>query len=73
MARYEVQFQAFKTGEWYTKTDTDSKPAAYSVASRGNFGRACRLIDTETGKVLVEYDEDEGMKAINGMVYKNQY
>lgn len=68
MARYKVQFKAFKTGEWYTKTDTDSRPAAYSVAKVGNYGRACRLIDTETGDILFESDEDEGMKAVNGNV-----
>ena len=66
MARYQVQFRAFKTGEWYTKTDTDSKPAAFSVARIGNYGRACRLIDTETGQILYETSEDPDFAAVNG-------
>jgi hypothetical protein len=70
MGRYKVEFKAFTTGEWYTKTDTDSRPAAFSVARVGNYGRACRLIDTETGDILFESDEDEGMKAVNGNVDK---
>lgn len=48
MARYIVMFKAFKTGEWYTKTETESRPAAYSVAMTSTYGRACKLIDTET-------------------------
>ena len=24
MGRYKVEFKAFKTGEWYTKTSTDN-------------------------------------------------
>ena len=70
MGKYKVQFKAFTTGEWYTKTDTDSRPAAFSVAKVGNYGRACRLIDTETGDILFESDEDAGMKAVNGNVEK---
>lgn len=68
MAKYIVEFKAFKTGEWYTKTETDSRPAAFSVAKIGNYGRACRLIDTETGDILFESAEDESMKSINGNV-----
>lgn len=68
MARYQVQFKAFKTGDWYTKTDTGSKPAAFSVASIGNYGRACRLIDTETGQILYETPEDPDLAAVNGNV-----
>ena len=70
MGKYKVQFKAFTTGEWYTKTETDSRPAAFSVAKVGNYGRACRLIDTETGDILFESDEDAGMKAVNGNVEK---
>lgn len=70
MARYKVEFRAFVSGEWYTKTDTDSKPAAYSVAKLGNYGRACRLIDTETGEILYETPEDPDFKAVNGDVSK---
>ncbi len=69
MARYKVQFKSFSSGEWYTKTETDSKPAAFSVATIGNYGRACRLINTETDEVLFESDEDPGMAAIKGNVY----
>ena len=32
MAKYNVLFKKFTTGEWYIKTDTDSKAAAFSVA-----------------------------------------
>ena len=43
--RYEVQFKDFETREWYTKTITDYKPSAYSVAKAGSHGRASRVID----------------------------
>ena len=68
MARYRVENKAFKTGEWYTKTETDNIAAAYSVAKIGNWGRAIRLTDTETGEVLYESEEDAGMKDCNGYV-----
>ena len=70
MARYKVEYKSFKSGEWYTKTETDSKAAAYSVAKIGNYGRACRLIDTETDEVLYESQEDPDFKAVNGDVSK---
>jgi hypothetical protein len=68
MSRYTVEFKAFKTGKWYTKTDTDSIQSAYSVAKIGNYGRACRLTDTENNKILFESDEDEGLAETNGYV-----
>jgi len=64
-----VEFKAFKTGEWYTKTETDNIAGAYSVAKVGNYGRACRLIDTETGSILFESDEDASMTEINRHVF----
>lgn len=70
MAKYNVLFKAFTTGDWYVKTDTDSKMAAFSVASIGNYGRACQLVDTETGDVLFESAEDPSFKAVNGDVSK---
>ena len=70
MGRYLVQYKAFKTGEWYTKTDTDSKRSAFSVAKIDNYGRACRLIDTETDEILYETAEDPDFKAVNGDVSK---
>ena len=73
MARYQVQFKAFKTGEWYTKTDTDSIGGAYSVAKVGNYGRACRLIYSETGRILFESDEEPDFKAVNGDVSKFEF
>ena len=57
MARYKVEFKAFTTGDWYTKTNTDSCASAYSVAKIGNYGRACRLTDTESGETLFETRE----------------
>ena len=66
MKRYRVEFKAFKTGQWYTKTETDSIAAAYSVAKIGNYLRACRLTDTETGRILYESEEDPEMKKTNG-------
>jgi len=66
MGRYKVEFKAFKTGEWYTKTSTDNIGSAYSVAQGSNFGRATRVIDTETNRVLAESDEDASMKESNG-------
>ena len=70
MAKYKVEFKAFSTGDWYTKTETDSKPAAFSVACIGNYGRACRLTDSETGETLFESAEDPGLAAIKGDVSK---
>ena len=66
MAKYQVLFKAFKTDEWYTKTDTDSKNSAMSVAKIGNYGRACRVVDTETGETLYACEEDPDLKAVNG-------
>lgn len=63
--RYLVERKAFKTGEWYTKTATDWKPAAFSVAKDGGWGRATRLIDRETGEILFESKEAPGMKELN--------
>lgn len=54
MGRYKVEFKAFQTGEWYTKTSTDSIASAYSVAEGNSYGRANRISDTETGKILCE-------------------
>lgn len=71
MGRYKVEFKAFKTGEWYTKTSTDNIGSAYSVAECGSFGRANRVIDTENDRILVENDEDASMKESNG--YPNGY
>ena len=64
--RYTVEFKAFKTGEWYPKTKTDSLMAACSVASTCSWGRATRVIDNETGKVYRESVEDRSMAACNG-------
>ena len=58
--RYKVEFKAFKTGDWYTKTETDYVNSAHSVALCNNFGRAYRVTDTDTGSVLLEADEDDG-------------
>lgn len=44
--RYQVQMKALKTGEWFTKTVTDSKAAAFSVATTKAGPRASRVIDT---------------------------
>lgn len=71
MDRYEVRFKAFKTGEWYIKTTTNSKPSAFSVAEYQSFGRAYQVIDTETNEVLLERDEDASMAESNG--YPNGY
>ena len=71
MGRYKVEFKAFKTGEWYTKTSTDNIGSAYSVADCNSYGRANRIIDSATGKVLREKDEDASMVESNG--YPNGY
>lgn len=63
--RYIVQRRAFKTGEWYPKTETDSRPSAFSVA-KYSWGRASRIIDTETHKIIYLQDEDDSMAACNG-------
>ncbi len=58
--RYKVEFRAFKTGDWYTKTETDYVNSAHSVALYNNYGRAYRVMDTYTGSVLLEADEEDG-------------
>ena len=73
MAKYKVEFKAFISGDWYTKTDTDSKQAAFSVARIGNYGRACRLTDTEFGEILFESPEDPDFRAVNGDVSKFRF
>lgn len=73
MAKYNVLFKKFTTGEWYIKTDTDSKAAAFSVAKIGNYGRACRLVDTESNEILYETEEDPDFKAVNGDVSKFRF
>lgn len=73
MAKYNVLFKKFTTGEWYTKTDTDNRAAAFSVAKIGNYGRACRLVDTETGEILYETEEDLELKEVNGDVSKLKF
>jgi len=70
MAKNNVLFKSFTSGEWYVKTDTDSKASAFSVAEIGNYGRACRLVDTESGEILYETAEDPDFKAVNGDVSK---
>lgn len=67
---YIVEFKAFTTGQWYTKTTTTNKASAFSVAKIGNYGRACRLTDLTTGEVLFESDEEPDFKAVNGAVSK---
>ena len=68
MPKYKVEFKAFTTGKWYTKTETDYKNSAFSIAKVGNYGRACRLTDNETGEVLFETNEDPDFKEVNGNV-----
>lgn len=58
--RYKVEFKAFNTGDWYTKTETDYVNSAHSVALCNNFGRAYRVTDIDTGSILLEADEEDG-------------
>lgn len=69
--QYKVELKAFKTGNWYTKTTTNSIASAYSVASCHSYGRAYRIMDAETGRVLKESEEDASMAESNG--YPNGY
>ena len=68
---YIVQFKAFKTGTWYTKTKTDYINSAYSVAACNSYGRAYKIIDSRTGTILKEALEDASMASCNG--YPNRY
>lgn len=68
MERYLVEFKAFKTNEWYEKTRTNSLAAAFSVASCNTWGRATRVIDTETGETIRETEEEASIAACNGYV-----
>jgi len=52
--RYKVEFRAFKTGEWYTKTETDHIGPAHSVAFVQSQGRDYRVTDTEDGSISLE-------------------
>lgn len=72
MARYKVEFKAFKTGDWYTKTETDNIGSAYSVAKCDNWGRASRVTDTDTNNVLYEEDEKDGAAEIASK-YRNPW
>lgn len=71
MGRYKVEFKAFKTGDWYTKTSTDNIGSAYSVAECNSYGRGTRITDTDSGSVLSETEEDASMKESHG--YPNGY
>ena len=53
MKRYYVEFKAFMTGEWYVKTKTDSKPAAFSVAKCESQGRSYQVRDTSTDTIIL--------------------
>lgn len=64
MAKYTVYNKAFRTGEWYVKTNTDSKAAAMSVAKIGNWGRAIKVIDNDTNEEIYFMDEQEGCKEL---------
>lgn len=64
--KYKVEFKAFKSGEWYTKTEPDSLPGACSVATTCNWRRAYRVIDTQTGEIIREGVEDASMADCNG-------
>ena len=66
MARYKVEFKAFKTGDWYSKTSTDYIHSAYSVAECHSYGRAYRIIDTTNETVIASKNEDDSMKLCNG-------
>lgn len=67
MARYIVEFRAFKTGEWYIKTETDYIAAAYSVAAVQSQGRASRVTDTEKGLILQEEAGDSSIYSMYGI------
>ncbi len=69
MARYIVEFKAFKTGEWYTKTETDHIASAHSVALVHSQGRAYRVTDTEEGRILSEGDGEASMYSEYGKKY----
>ena len=66
MGKYKVEFKAFKTGEWYTKTSSDNIGSACSVAECNSYGRAYRVTNTENGQIVKSKKEDESMKACNG-------
>ena len=66
MGKYKVEFKAFKTGEWYTKTSSDNIGSACSVAERNSYGRAYRVTDTDSGRTVKSKDEDASMKSCNG-------
>ncbi len=65
MGKYKVLLKAFLTGDWYEKTETDNRGAAATVA-RHSYGRAYKIIDTETDTVIEEGAEDKSMKEVNG-------
>jgi hypothetical protein len=54
MSRYIVEFKAYKTGEWYTKTETDHYNVACSVALVWSQGRDYKITDTETDTIVKE-------------------
>lgn len=66
MGRYKVEFKAFTTGEWYTKTSSDNIGSACSVAECCSYGRAYRVTDSASGETIREKGEDNSMKSCNG-------
>lgn len=64
MARYRVEMKKFKDGTWYTKTETNNLGSAISVAVCYSDGREYNVIDTKTGEILRNGEEDAGMKKL---------
>ena len=37
MSKYKVEFKAFKSGDWYTKTDTESGETLFETPEDADF------------------------------------
>lgn len=51
---YCVEFKAYGTGQWYTKTITENKAAAFSVAKLDHYGRPCRIYEGVSGSIIYD-------------------
>lgn len=59
MGRYRVDWKAFISGEWYTKSETDNRGGAFSSAKVMSDGRASRIFDSEESRYIYEQEEDQ--------------
>lgn len=63
MAEFTVEVKKFTDDTWAIKAVTDSYPAACTAAQLRSHGRAYRVVDMETGKILTHGESVPAVKA----------